>query len=85
VVKKSYHVKEVKFGLAWHNSIYNFKLKYLGFQAKYQKSFEPFIWGICMPNFSPLASMVWEENEVTVGRTNTGCHAIFRPFPIQNF
>jgi len=30
----------------------------------------PSMWGLCMPNFSPLASMVWEEEEVTDGRTD---------------
>jgi len=28
------------------------------------------MWEICMPIFRPLAPLVWEENEVTDGRTN---------------
>jgi len=34
------------------------------------------MWGIGMPDFSTLTSMVWEEEEVTDGRTDKGCHAI---------
>jgi len=37
------------------------------------------MWGLCMPNFRPLASLVCEENEVTVTRKMS------RPIPIQNF
>jgi len=38
---------------------------------------EPYMRGLCMSNFSPLASMVWEEQEeVTDGRMAKGCHAI---------
>jgi len=28
------------------------------------------MWGLCMPNFKPLAALVWEEEEVTRGRTD---------------
>jgi len=34
---------------------------------------------LCMPNFRPLASLVWEENEVT------DAHRTSRPIPVQNF
>jgi len=27
-------------------------------------TFEPFMWGICMPTFKSLALLVWDENEV---------------------
>jgi len=37
------------------------------------------MWGLCMLNFRPLASLVWEENEVA-----NACMAS-RPIPIQNF
>jgi len=30
------------------------------------------MWGICMSNFSPLASIVLEEEEVTDERTHAG-------------
>jgi len=48
---------------------------------------------IIMPNFSPLASMMWEEEELTDGRTDKGRHAISLTSPlillgrgnIQNF
>jgi len=40
-------------------------------------NFEPLIWWFFLPNFSPLASLVWPENEVTAGQMNAWCHAIF--------
>jgi len=35
-----------------------------------------------MPNFSSLASMVWEEEEVTDGRMDRGRHAISLTSPL---
>jgi len=45
----------------------------------YLVALEPSMWGIRMPNFSTLASLVWEEYEVT-----NGC-VVSHPIPIQNF
>jgi len=49
------------------------------------------MWGLCMPNFSPLASMVCEEEEeeeeekeeeVTDVKTDKGRHAISLTYPL---
>jgi len=40
------------------------------------------MWRICMPNFGPLASLVWEEEEVTNGHVML---SILKQIPIQNF
>jgi len=37
------------------------------------------MWGLCMANFRPLASLVWVENEVTDARVTS------RLIPIKNF
>jgi len=50
-------------------SLHDFELKYLSFYRQNIKiwlvTLEPSMWVICMPNFSPLASLVWEEEVVT--------------------
>jgi len=43
------------------------------------------MWGLCMANFSPLASMVWEVEEVTDERTDGWMSSILEKIPIQNF
>jgi len=40
------------------------------------------MWELCLPNCSPLASMVWEEDKVTDGRTDKGRHAISLTSPL---
>jgi len=42
-------------------------------------TFEPPMWGLCKPILRPLASLEWEENEVTDARMMP------RPIPIQYF
>jgi len=43
-------------------------------------NYEPFIEELCMPIFRPLALLVWEENEVTDGRTRDVKHSWPDPF-----
>jgi len=40
------------------------------------------MWGLCMPNFSPLALMLWEEEDVTDGKRDKGSHAISLTSPL---
>jgi len=36
------------------------------------------MWGICMPIFRPITSMVWEEEEETGGRMDNNILAAIR-------
>jgi len=42
------------------------------------------MWELCMPNLSPLAAMVGEEEEVTDARTEKGRHAILLTSPLAS-
>jgi len=53
-------------------------------------NFEPLIGWLFLSNFSPLASLVWQENEVTGGQTRHFCHKPYTKMAqtimnIQNF
>jgi len=64
-----------------------FKTLNLIFSASKQKirlvTLEPSMWGLCMPNFSPLTSMVWEEVEVTDRRTGGQTSSILEQIPYK--
>jgi len=66
-------LSELKNRFAWFLNIYFEQLRQTDFLFLFWGlvNLKPSMWGICMPIFRPPVTLLWAENEVTNGQTDT--------------